>query len=156
MKTVASPRRTRARRELWRWPEDIETMRDDVEHWMSERMRAFPGLSDGSAFMAEMDMSETNGEIELAFDVPGFRKEDLELDIESDRVSVRGQRHSEKEKKGRNFLRLERVNGEMERSVRLPCEIDPEKSEAQLSDGVLTITLKKAVKSAPAHRVEIK
>lgn len=156
MKSVANPRRIRARRELWRWPEDIETMRDDVEHWMSERMRAFPGLSDSSALLAEMDMSETNGEIELAFDVPGFRKEDIELDIESDRVTVRGQRHSEKEKKGRNFLRVERLNGEMERSVRLPCDIDPEKSEAQLLDGVLTITLKKAVKSAPAHRVEIK
>lgn len=157
MRTVATAtNRARSKGQHRRWPDEIDAMREDIEQWMHERMRAFPGLADGSSFLADMDMVETNGEIELAFDVPGFRKEDIELEIEPERVTLRGQRQTEKERKGRNFLRVERLSGQLERSVRLPCEIDPERSEAELHDGVLVLTLKKAVKSAPARRLEIK
>jgi HSP20 family protein len=158
MKTVANTERgrLRPRREMRFWPEDFDIMRDDIEQWMSERMRGLPGFAEPAGFPADMDMTETNGEIELAFDVPGFRKEDVELDIEPDRVIVRGRREAEKEKKSRNCIRMERAVGQFERSVKLPSEIDADKSAAELKDGVLRITLKKAVKSAPARRLEIK
>jgi HSP20 family protein len=158
MKTVTNAERgrLRPRRDMKFWPDDFDVVRDDIEQWMSDRMRGLPGFAEPAGFPADMDMIETDGEIELAFDVPGFRKEDIELDIEPGRVTVRGRREAEKEKKSRSYIRMERVAGQFERSVKLPVEVDAEGAAAELKDGVLRITLKKAVKSAPARRIEIR
>lgn len=159
MKAITNPDhgRRRSRRDVRLWPDDIDQMREDIEQWMTGRLRGFPGLREGGdPFWAEMDMIESNGEIELTFDVPGFRKEDIEIEVESDRVVVHGRRQAEEKTQGRNHLRVERHRGEFSRSVALPVDVDPGKASAELKDGVLRISLTKIEKAEPARRIAIK
>ena len=93
------------------------------------------------------DVSETDGEIQLIMDAPGVKKEDIDISLSENSVTVSGKREAEKETKEKNFHRIERSFGEFRRSVLLPCDVDADKVEAKLKDGVLTVILPKSQKA---------
>ncbi|MBO6763844.1 Hsp20/alpha crystallin family protein [Maricaulis sp.] len=130
------------------WPAEMRRIHDEVDRVFGDLFAntQLP-LTNGDgteAFFADMDVCESDDAVEVALDVPGLKREEIEIDLAGDRLTVSGKREWKEEKKDRNYYRAERGHGEFSRSVRLPDEVDPAKIKADLKDGVLRIHLPKA------------
>ena len=127
------------------------------------RLFAQPGtrlLGDGgdtalAGWTPAIDVQETDGEYLVKADLPDLKKEDVHVQIADGMLSVSGERHQEKEEKGKRFHRVERAYGRFERHVSLPAEVDPKKVSAAFKDGVLSVHLPKSPTARP-QSIEVK
>ena len=99
-----------------------------------------------------VDFTENDDAITMSVELPGVEKDDLQIDVTDNMISIRGEKRKEEEKKGRHYHRVERSYGSFQRSFTLPAEVDKEKTEAKFKDGVLSITLPKT----PAAKEKVK
>jgi HSP20 family protein len=101
-----------------------------------------------------VDIMETDDSIIVISDLPGVKKENIEIDISEDTIEIVAKFDEEIEEEGANYLRKERSYGETRRSMVLPAKIEVKKAKAKFKDSVLTVELPK-IKEAK-HKVEIK
>lgn len=106
-----------------------------------------------TTFMPRTDVYEEEGHLVVKTELPGMKKEDIEVKLERDILTIRAQK-KEEEKKGPEHVR-ERRYGEYYRSMSLPFPVDEGHIEAEYEDGVLKVTLPKG-KEALGRRIEIK
>ncbi|MBD0281791.1 MAG: Hsp20/alpha crystallin family protein [Thermoleophilaceae bacterium] len=107
------------------------------------------------SFLPPADVVVTDDDVTVYMDVPGLTPDGLEIELENDVLTVRGERvlpHSGQN--GRTRQRIERGFGRFERSLRVPRGLDPNAVGANLTDGVLVIRIPKPEALKP-HRVEI-
>jgi HSP20 family protein len=102
-----------------------------------------------------VDISETGDEIQITAELPGVNKEELELSLSGDQLSIRGEKKKQQEKSGQDFYHLERYYGSFHRNIPLPCEVESDKVDASFRDGILTVVLKKT-KAAQERSKRIK
>lgn len=100
-------------------------------------------LEAGDNFAPAIDLKEREGEFVLTAELPGMTKDDVELSIEENTLTLKGERKSEEEQEGEHYHRRESFKGLFERTITLPGEIDAEKAQARMENGVLTLTLPK-------------
>ena len=99
----------------------------------------------------KVDVAEANGAYVVNAELPGVRKEDIQVSIDGNQVTLVAEAKREKEaSKDERVLHAERVYGKVSRSFTLPQEIDEAKAEARFRDGVLELKLPK--KAAPARK----
>ena len=96
-----------------------------------------------------IDVTEDKDKIVLFADVPGLAEKDLDVQIEKDVLTLRGERTLDRKSDGEGARRFERVSGSFVRSFTLPQTIDVEHVTAALKDGVLTLTLPKKPEAQP-------
>lgn len=105
----------------------------------------------GEPLELRVDVKESNGEYTVQAEMPGVKKEDINVQIDGNRVSISAEVKRESEKKeGERVLRSERYYGAVARTFSLASELDDTKASAKFENGVLTLTIPK--KSAPAAR----
>jgi HSP20 family protein len=102
-----------------------------------------------AAFSPAVDVFENEQKIVLKLDVPGMKQEDLDLRVENNTLTVRGERKFEAEEKEENFHRIERRYGSFYRSFALPTTVDTENVAASYEAGVLKLELKKKASAQP-------
>jgi len=109
-----------------------------------------PVLFEGQPQMQiKMDIKEDDKAYTVHADIPGVKKEDIQVSIEGNQVSVSAETKMEKEeKKGEKVLRSERYFGKVARSFTLAHEVDEAKAQAKYADGVLELTLPKKAGAA--------
>jgi HSP20 family protein len=100
------------------------------------------------------DLYETEKELIVELDVPGFDEEELALEVSDHTLVVKGERVKEKEEKDRTFHLHERLEKHFERSFSLPAEADVAKAKATFKTGVLEIHVPK-IETAKARTIEI-
>jgi HSP20 family protein len=88
-----------------------------------------------------MEVSETDKEIRVTAELPGLEEKDVEVLLDNDVLTLRGEKRSESEDKSRQFS--ERYYGQFERRIALGTEVEEDKVEARFKNGVLTITMPK-------------
>ena len=94
------------------------------------------------------DVRETSETYVVAADLPGVKKEDINVEIEGNEVTISAETRREvEEKSGDKWLRVERHYGKAARRFALPQEVDQAKSAAKFADGVLELTLPKKVQA---------
>ncbi len=108
----------------------------------------------GLLWSPRADLSETEESYLIRMDVPGLQKENLNVELHEGMLHVKGERKAEHEEKRENFHRVERSYGHFYRSFSLPQAGNPDDVQANLRDGVLTITVAKREESKP-RRIEI-
>ena len=102
-----------------------------------------------------IDVTEKDGEYRVLAEIPGVKKDDIQVDIEGDVVSVSAETRVEKDvKEGERVIHSERYFGKVSRSFRLGQEVDQAKASAKYTDGVLELVLPKKI-AASAKRVTI-
>lgn len=144
------------------WLDPFDSMYEDMDKLFSSYFKRFPlrrlgfrGDGDGRLF-ANLDISETNDAITVEIDAPGVKRSDIDITLTDSSLQIKGKRESHKEEEGKNFKRIEREYGEFERRVALPCEVDANRVDASLKDGVLTIRLPKTEKAKEqARKIEV-
>lgn len=107
----------------------------------------------GNSGEIRTDIQDKGDSFLLEADLPGFKKEDIHVDLDDDTMTIRAERrseHEEKDKQG-NYLRCERSYGSYTRSFDV-SGIQADAIRAQYTDGVLRLTLPKKVETAPAAR----
>ena len=104
----------------------------------------------------KVDVSENETAYTVRAEIPGVKKEDIEISIDGNQVSISAEVKSEKSaKEGERVLRKECFSGRAYRSFTLPQELDDQTAEAKYVDGILTLTLPKK-KAVAAKKLEIK
>jgi HSP20 family protein len=138
---------------------EFAQMREGLEYMN----RVFENFEKGSvengerAFRPVVNTREANDAYYIEADLPGVKKGDISIDIDENILTISGERRVEKEREEDEFYRVESVYGRFERSFSLPEDVDVEKIEAQMENGVLKVRIPKAqrVDKAP-KKIEIK
>lgn len=107
------------------------------------------GTVTAAAFAPAVDVFENGEKVVLKLDIPGIKEEDLDIRVENQTLSVRGERKFESEEKEENFHRIERRYGSFFRSFSLPTTVDTENVAATYQAGVLKLELKKKASAQP-------
>ena len=117
----------------------------------------------GGMLMPSIDVTETDKEIEVVAELPGLERKDVEISLENDVLTIRGEKEVEtkaddkdrKDGKGKTYHVAERTYGAFYRVIQLPPGIDPSTVQATMSKGVLKITIPKP-KQSTAAKIEVK
>ncbi len=107
-----------------------------------------------TSFVPKAGIAEREREFALSLDLPGFKKNELGVEVKDDQLIVRGERRKNENHKDGGYQREERVFGAFERRFVLPQSVARDKIAVNYSDGVLQVTLPKQAEAA-ARRLEI-
>lgn len=129
--------------------EELERMTEEL--WEGWR----PVLALGTEFMPRMEMYEEKDGLVIRTELPGVRKEDLNISITGDVLTLKAEKKQEEVTEGRDYYLCERSFGQYSRSVSLPFAVDTGKVAATLENGLLEIRLSKA-EEAKAKQIEVK
>lgn len=117
-----------------------------------------PGFADeagNAVWMPRLDVSENDTHVTVRLEIPGVKRDDLDISLKDRVLTVRGRRDRSHEEKRENFHRVERVHGSFQRSVTLPADVNPDGASAVNENGVLRIVLEKKEPGKP-RKIEIK
>lgn len=103
----------------------------------------------GEVATPALDVYQTPSEIVVKAALPGVKPEDVNIDITGETLTIKGESKAEQEVKREDYLHQERRYGAFSRSVALPGGLKPDKAEATMEDGVLTLTIPKAEEVKP-------
>jgi HSP20 family protein len=134
---------------------------DSFQSDMNRLFDGFFGRREGTAgsgyarrWIPAMDLVETEDELVLRADLPGLDRDDIEIEVKDNVLTVSGERRAEHEDKGEGFYRVERASGRFSRSLDLPQGIDPSGVKANFDRGVLEVRIPRPEERKPT-RVEI-
>jgi HSP20 family protein len=149
------------RTSLTRWTPTGDLVRDRFgrlfEDAFNDMLRP---LAEGNAapnrtWLPPVDIRESENELTLSLDLPGLRKEDVNITLENAVLTITGERRFDADHKNDTYHRLERAFGTFTRSFTLGSTVQTDQVEADFLDGVLTIKLPKVEASKP-RRIAIK
>jgi HSP20 family protein len=127
---------------------------DSMENLMRRMWRPMR-VKGAEALDIAIDVSENDTSYTVKAEVPGVKKEDINVSIDGNQVAITAEVKKEhEEKKGEKVLRSERYYGSMYRSFSLPMDVDQAKAEAKYNNGVLELTLPKKAGTA-AKKLEV-
>jgi HSP20 family protein len=143
-------------RDLATFPSDIFTMQREMNKMFDNFFRGGdePGLLNGN-WMPAVDVAEGDNDYVVKIELPGVNKDDVKITLESNILTIRGEKKAEKETKEKNYHRIERSYGSFQRSFTLPTSVKNDKIDAEYKDGILSITLPKAEEAKP-KQIEVK
>ncbi|KAB8140870.1 Hsp20/alpha crystallin family protein [Chloroflexia bacterium SDU3-3] len=133
---------------LNRWDpvQDMMTLREAMQQLFEDSVvsPAAAPRRPGAAFAPAMDLSETKDAFVVEAAVPGLKPEDLDITVENNVLTIRGEVKQDQESKERSYHRVERRFGAFQRSISLPTTVNAEGIRASLEHGVLNLVIPKA------------
>jgi HSP20 family protein len=125
-------------------------MRRRMDHMFEGLLQGFdlqPFESQSGVFNPNIDVVENDKEIRISAELPGMEDKDIEVSINKESLSIKGEKKEEREDKGKGYYRMERSYGSFSRTIPLPIEVETDKIEAKFKKGVLSITLPKTARA---------
>jgi HSP20 family protein len=130
----------------------FDSLQQEVDRLFEDFSR---GTGNGAIqLMPNMDVAETDENIELTVELPGLQEKDIDISINDNLLVIRGEKKAETERKDRNFHLVERAYGTFYRAFELPPGVDPSQITANMSNGVLKVTIPKPAQAEP-RRIEV-
>jgi HSP20 family protein len=135
--------------------------------WLRDLNRFMAAEPAPPAFVPPADVIVTDGGVHVYMDVPGLRAEDLEIELENDTLTIRGERRfpyeqqdgeqqgQQQQRQQRVWRHIERRFGRFQRTLRVPGGLNPDAVEASMADGVLSLSIPRPESPKP-HRVQIR
>ncbi len=103
-----------------------------------------------------VDIYETNDSFVVSADLPGLNKDEIQIDLKDNTLTLKGEKKFEEKVSKDNYIRVERAYGSYVRSFTLPQNVDPEKIKAKYKEGVLEVTIPKKEDARPKQiKVEL-
>lgn len=136
---------------------DLRNLQEEVNRLFTGNVgRSFDdeGIARGS-WSPSVDIYENKDQIVLEAELPGMKREDFDLSVENNIITLRGERHFLKKDETDNYHRVERAYGSFTRSFTLPNTVSGEGASADYRNGVLRVTLPKR-EETKARRIEVK
>lgn len=144
------------RPDVWGWSpfDQLFSIRNEINR-LFESPQQNGGSDVFNTWAPALDLYEDKDALVLRAELPGLKKEDIDISLHENVVSISGERRNEKKYEGGETSREERFFGRFTRSLKLPKSVDPAGVKAVYKDGVLTVTLPKAEEAKP-RQIEIK
>lgn len=138
----------------WEPFHNVMSVQDRMNRIFDEAFRGQRGGAEddwalGGNWAPPVDIFEHEGNIVLRAELPGVSPEDVDIRVENNVLSLRGERKFDSEVKREDFHRVERAYGSFSRSFTLPNVVDTEKIQAEYKDGVLQVTLPQKEEAKP-------
>jgi HSP20 family protein len=108
-----------------------------------------------SMWSPQVEAFEREGKLIVRADLPGLTKDDIDVNITDDAITIRGERRQQREEKEEGYYRSERSYGSFYREIPLPNGVDSKEANATFRDGVLEITLPAPAREPRSRRIEI-
>jgi HSP20 family protein len=130
---------------------DMVTLREKMNRLFEDAVTGRGEDKDitSSSWAPAVDIFENENELVLTAEIPGIDEKDVEIKIEDNTLTLKGERKFEKETKEENYHRIERSYGSFYRAFTLPQSVDAEKVQAEHENGVLKITMPKRQELKP-------
>ncbi len=112
-------------------------------------------ISEVTTWNPRVDIYEKDNKLVIEAEIPGAKKEDVEVKIKDNSVVIRGEVKKEEEEKEKTYYRSERFHGVFERVIPLPVEVKVEEAKATFENGVLKVEIPKAVEEKEV-KIEVK
>ena len=135
----------------WR---DMLALQERMSRIMDEQGKRDPDPEYGT-WIPPVDLREEESQFVIEMDLPGIKKEDIEINVENNVLTLRGERRFERESEKANFHRIERYYGKFLRTFTLPSLIQAGEIGASFKDGILEVVIPKAEESKP-KKISIK
>lgn len=110
-----------------------------------------------SAIVPRIDVAETDKEIKVTAELPGIDEKDVEVTLDNNVLTIKGEKKEEKEEKDKNYHLVERSYGAFQRSIPIDADVQGEKVDASFAKGVLTVVLPKSpAEQRKAKKIAVK
>jgi HSP20 family protein len=130
----------------WEFDKTFDRFRKDFEDllWPSERFFGrLPMIREVDGGVPMVDLEDRGKDYLLTAEIPGFKKEEIEIQVQDDAIEIRGNKHASHDEKVKGYVRKERSSESFYRHIRLPEHVKADNSQACLNDGVLELVLPK-------------
>jgi len=128
---------------------------EEMEHWFEEMFKRpfyspwmprfrFPEFRDLREFSPSVDIFEEGNDVVVKAEIPGMSKDEIDVNITDDVITISGEKKSEEKIEKKDFFRLERSHGSFSRSLTLPVEIQTDNAKAAFKDGILEVRIPKS------------
>ena len=137
---------------ITRWDQSrgLTSLQDQVNRLFEDNFtRDRSGHADLATWAPPVDIYETENELVVKVDLPDLQEKDIDVRVENNMLTIRGERKFEKNVNEDNYLRVERVYGPFMRSFSLPNTVSYENIRAEYRNGVLTLQMTKLEESKP-------
>jgi len=146
------PWRNRTGRDLYNPFTEMETLQNEMNRLFNFSLGRWDdrahGLMEGH-WNPAVDIYDSKDDILVKADIPGMKKDELDVTIQGDMLVLKGEKKSENEVKEKGHIKTERFYGSFNRAIRLPSGVDASKVKASYKDGVLELVLPKKEESKP-------
>ena len=138
------------RPDLWNWStfDQLTNIRDEINRLFESPLEN-GGSSVFNSWAPALDVYEDNENVIVRAELPGMKKEDIDISLHDNVITVSGERKNEKKYEGGRTSREERFFGRFTRSITLPKQVNANGVKASYKDGLLTVTLPKAEEAKP-------
>lgn len=145
---------------LTRWDpfREIMALRNQMDRMLGEWPEAFSGWGDSESagwLRLPVDVSESDEAYTVRASIPGVNPEDLDISVQNNMLTIRGETRAEQEKEGDRWHIRERRFGQFQRTIALPNNVTPDQIGAEYQNGVLTLTLPKSEEAKP-RRISVR
>jgi len=138
-------------------PGELVSRAEEFEHWLDRfmedmRRRPFPSLFGRDRWLPSrplsvripsLDVYEEKDSVVVKAELPGLKKEDVEVNLAGENLTIKGEKKEDKEVKEDDYYRRERSYGSFLRTIALPCEVKSDEIKASFKDGVLEVRMPK-------------
>lgn len=134
------------------------SLQREIDRLFQDFGRGFPafGTREGARdLMPAIDVTETDGQIEITAELPGLEEKDVQVNVADNVLTIRGEKKAEKEDKQKDYRVIERSYGSFYRAFELPAGVEADKIKADISKGVLKVTVPKAAPKQ-AKKIDVK
>lgn len=142
----------------WYRPRRINSVWDQMEQMAREMAQVIPWTDQGAEnhpLGIPVDVYETDTEVVVRAEVPGIKKEDLEINLQENTLTIRGQSKEETEVQEEGYYRRELRTGSFYRAIPLPAEVKSEEIKATCDNGVCTIRAPKALEAKVGRKISV-
>ena len=133
------------------------SLQRQIDRLFDDFIRGFPAISSGGGteLLPNMDVTETDKQIEITAELPGLEEKDVQVNVADNVLTIRGEKKAEKEEKDKAYRLVERSYGSFMRSLALPEGVNADAIKANIEKGVLKVTVPKPA-PAQVKKVEVK
>ncbi len=142
----------------WQRPRTMLSLMDDMDRLFRDLARAPWSLLQGTDFEwgPAVDVYETDDEVVVKASVPGVGKDNLEVNVTDEALTLHGETKSEQEVKEEGYYRREIRSGSFHRVIPWPSSVDTDSVKAKLEDGILEVRAAKTEKAKGGKKIEVK
>lgn len=136
----------------WEPAREMMTLREAMDHLFNDAFtRPFSMVREGGSNWSSpaIDMYQTENEVVVKAAVPGFKADEVQINVTEDVLTIKGELKQEEEKKEKSWQIREHRWGAFERSITLPTAVTSDRARADFENGILTITLPKSERVKP-------
>jgi len=126
---------------IWSPISEVERVRREFDKLFDEFFS--PANVSEYTFIPAVDLYETDTDVVIKAEIPGVKKDDIEISVKDNFVHIKAEKKEEVEEKKENLHRVERFYGKVERVIPLPVDVKSDQAKAEYKDGVLEIRIPK-------------